>query len=168
MQLAVRPTTSVSTFRDFDLNWIDEYARQRPPSLALSSRGSRDVFFCFVPYFPARNPRPEMLGPGAARHGARTLMERARTMLVIQRERAYPSRSAGSWKLESPKLLRPARVKLLPISSLSDFFPLRGSEMSESNVEIRHNEKERHTISQKLTGKRNTRAVFIKNIFHTY
>lgn len=63
-----------------------------------------------------------MLGRDAARHATWTLMERARTMLVIQRERPYPSRSAEPWKLESPKLLRPLHALTPPRSHLYPTF----------------------------------------------
>ena len=95
------------------LIWIESTSTHANghPRLALNSRESRNwrtfFFFCLASYFPARNPRPGMLGRDAARHGVWTLMERARAVLVIQREKVYPSHSAGPWKLESPKLLHP-------------------------------------------------------------
>jgi len=92
-------------------------------------------FFCSVLIFPVG----EMLGR-AVSHDAWTLMERARTVPVIQRERAYPSRAAGLWKFESLKLLCPH------LQTHFGFFPIRLSSlvapMKRQNAEMRYNEKQ--------------------------
>lgn len=87
-------------------------------------------------------------------------MERTRTMLVIQR--AYPSRC---WTVET----RISEVTLphattFPHSRFARFFPPCSRETSGHGVEIRYNEKQRRTISQKFARERNTRPAFITNI----
>ena len=115
VQLGVWPTDQSFLYVPI-LIWIESTNTHANghPRLTLSSQESwnwRNALFFFLAsllIFLSETPgRGDAGSRRGTRHGVWTLMERARTLLVIQREKVYPFHSAGSWKLESPKLLHP-------------------------------------------------------------
>lgn len=114
-----------------------------PLTLILDSRGNAFLPASFI-FPPEIHDRSEMVGRDASRHRAWTLMERARTVLVIQR--AYPSQC---WTVETriSEVILPHANTTFPPSRHPCFirlsFPCSSVETSGCGVEIRYNEKQR-------------------------